>query len=224
MKDIRIDGVLEPGDDVRLALALDEYHKQTWWKAQRSDTAIYVNSPGGDVEVALKMGRLIRREQNGIVEVSADQSCLSACVLLVAAAKTRWLAGVVGIHRMFFTSTKPMSYSKANTQRRELETEVKAYLKEMNVSPDLYDAMDRISPENLKALSEADLDRYGLTLRDPVYEETLSALGAERLGISRIEYNQRSALAKQICVPPRYQGIKDIRDCYWDVMSGKLVR
>jgi hypothetical protein len=63
--------------------------------------SVELNSPGGSVDAAMKIGRILRKE-GPIVDVKKDALCLSACVLTLAGGATRGLDGTIGIHRPYF--------------------------------------------------------------------------------------------------------------------------
>ena len=48
-------------------------------------TSLSIDSPGGDVDAALDMGRLIRRKQIDVQTIADSGRCASACVFLFAA-------------------------------------------------------------------------------------------------------------------------------------------
>jgi len=105
---------------------------------------VTIDSPGGDVDTAMKIGAEIRRREG---RVSTD-SCFSACVLIYAGAVQRSSGSkvpvlfngstpTVGVHRMYFsdlpagkTQQEVQSYYDARWMR------VRDYLRKMNVAPE----------------------------------------------------------------------------------------
>jgi hypothetical protein len=59
-----------------------------------------LDSPGGDVDSAIEIGRLLR-ERSADADVHHDMACVSACVLMLVAGKAREIEGKVGIHRPY---------------------------------------------------------------------------------------------------------------------------
>jgi ATP-dependent protease ClpP protease subunit len=120
-----------------------------------------IDSPGGDVESALRAGQAMANK-SWRVDVPLDAQCYSACVLILAAGRNRNVLGSVGIHRMF-----PMR-SKAETRgdlAKELQAgsdRVKTFLAEQGVNPSLVDEMMTIPSNDVRELSWLEQDRYGL--------------------------------------------------------------
>jgi hypothetical protein len=71
--------------------------------------------------------------------------------------------GDVVIHGPYFTKTPA---GDVGSNLREVLSEVRDYLSEMNIPPTLADEMFSISPEEGVMLSEADLSRYRLNVDD----------------------------------------------------------
>ena len=69
-----------------------------WW-------LVHVDSPGGNVQAAFDIGRLLR-SVDAPVEIGANQQCVSACVLILAGATHRNIIGRVGIHRPYFDTPR----------------------------------------------------------------------------------------------------------------------
>lgn len=73
----------------------------------------------------------------------------------------------------------------------------------MNIPDTLYEDMRRVPPEQIKVLSRHELDRYGLEANDPVFDELNNNAEARLAGISKQEFFQRKAEAKQ-CLEEGY--------------------
>ncbi len=107
---------------------------------------VNLNSRGGDTEAAMAIGRVLRG-LHVIALVGMDQVCASACVLLLAAGTMRFVAtiglpgqvkGRVGIHRLYSMSTSEKDYDSLQRKYQQIESKVRAYLKDMNVPESLY--------------------------------------------------------------------------------------
>lgn len=48
---------------------------------------VYLNSEGGDVSSAIKIGQILRNDPNHAVFVTANEKCFSACVFILAGAR-----------------------------------------------------------------------------------------------------------------------------------------
>jgi hypothetical protein len=193
-------GMITPQDATTLSQAIAQIHRQAA-DANWDIDPIYLSldTPGGDVSAAMTIGRLLRQEQ-AHVRIDSDAECLSACVLVLAGAVGRDIRGKVGIHRPYFnTSAAPSSAEKIREAYQDMLQKMRSYLREMNVSEQLADAMLRIEPEGIRVLNATALTNYGLTPKDPVAAEMNEIRTAQRLGLTRTEYMRRKALASTIC-------------------------
>ncbi len=59
---------------------------------------VRLNSPGGDLESAISIGRIVRAQSLG-TDVAHQDSCASACIFILAAGVDRSAYGKIGIHR-----------------------------------------------------------------------------------------------------------------------------
>lgn len=174
-----------------------------------------LNSPGGSVDAAMAIGRIIRKEVAGAF-VPRGSVCLSACVLVLAGGSYRSFEGTVGIHRPYFPVPKEdVSADNIKATYQKMLQNIRAYLREMNVAEGLADAMLRINPENMRVLTTSELTQYGLTDVDPVAEETYDLQQAQSLGIDRQEYMRRKSLAEQECGGPTSQSTL----CYRNIIK-----
>ncbi|MDQ1302200.1 MAG: hypothetical protein QG595_183 [Pseudomonadota bacterium] len=155
-----------------------------------------ISSPGGDIKAAMALGRSIRKAQMTVITV--PPGCKSACVLLYAAGVERAPYGEVAIHRPYYLSSAT-SIRETGDRYRKLERDVKAYLREMNVSERLYDDMMRIPPEDMKSLTLSELESYGLGFEDPVSAEHAAGLEATRLGMTKLQYLAKLRSTKEEC-------------------------
>ena len=178
---------------------------------------------GGSVDAAIEIGKLLRN-LDATVEVQKDDICESSCVLILAGGTTRRITGAyIGIHRLYFEipsrfgtpiTPTPAEVSAAMARMRD---KLVTYLSAMNVDRTLADDMMKIPPENIRYLTPADLNRYGLLERDPVAEETAALKEASKYGLSRSEYMKRKASIKEVCARP-YD--KSYADCAAKIFSG----
>ncbi|WP_462379556.1 COG3904 family protein [Pseudomonas sp. Marseille-QA0892] len=143
-----------------------------------------LNSTGGEVYEAMKIGRLLRRERFDTT-VPQGGACQSACVYLLAAGIGKAVYGLVGIHRPYF-SVSPNGDAGASLKR------VKAisadYFDEMNVPTRLADDMYSIQPSDMKVLSVAELGSYRLNQRDFVIDEQEAITNMDVTGWDRQQY------------------------------------
>jgi hypothetical protein len=115
----------------------------------RSDTwSIVLESPGGDVDEALKIGHLLRKHlfytyanNDEFCHNSDCKPCASACALI-------WFGGVirkgqVGLHRPYFTDPafKGLSPTDASTKYNRMLDDIEAYLSEMEAPRSIIESM-----------------------------------------------------------------------------------
>lgn len=156
---LRAEGSIVPGTAPRLAAELEargEYVK-----------AVSLNSPGGALDEAMEMGRLVR--SHGLTTEVIDGSlCASSCPLFLAGGKKR-LAGAksaIGVHQFYATTqlgqTAPAP-GQAMSDAQTTTARITRYLEEMNVDPAAWlHALDT-PPRALYYFSADEMSRYRLT-------------------------------------------------------------
>lgn len=158
---------------------------------------VYLSSPGGDVAVAMEIGRRLRRSEVGVV-VPRDSTCESACVLLYAAGVTRTPYGEVRIHRPFHTSPAA-SLTQEQARYDTLSQVIRSYLRQMNVRESLFDAMLRVPPEESRPLLLEEMYDFGLGLTDPVYAEFRDSRAAAAAGMSKEWFLLKKKRTAELC-------------------------
>jgi hypothetical protein len=167
-------------------------------------------SKGGDVDEAMSIGRIIRKNRMGTLVGYNDSSesdrrakCYSACVFILASGVKRQVIhelGVVGIHRPYFNRSEG-SESVENTRlmRRKLTNEITQYFEEMDINPSLIQDMMASSPTEIRSLSAEETQRYRLSVDDANFEEVEVLKEAKKYGISTAEYRSRNRIAESHC-------------------------
>lgn len=194
--DVDILGNITPSD----YLALLEKIASAKARLRQSDIVIWanLNSTGGDVETALKIGRFLRKERT-IGHVQKNAMCASSCVFILAGAAARMVEGNVGIHRPFNPNATEASASGQKEKYRKLGLAIKGYLTEMNIPARLFDDMLYIGPDQIRVLNDNELRDYGLNANDPYWQEAADVRRAQALGITRGEYVRRTVRARTAC-------------------------
>lgn len=187
-------------DDVRVVTGVLER-----MRAENETPFFLLDSEGGDVEAAISIGRLFRKMSAHVFVQYRVAKCFSACVFIYAGAIHR-NAERIGIHRPFSLTTKQRTYDEIQVQQRRLNAIAKAFLEEMNVSPRLLEAMNRVSPEEIRVLSSAEMEEFGLGAVDPVQQEFRDAENAREYGLSMQEFFRRKAIVQTICGLPFFAG------------------
>lgn len=179
-----------------------------------------LNSGGGSLFAGIEIGKSLR-QMRALAMVTLHSQCASACVFVLAGASRRATFGAVGIHRPYTEQVGNIDIAQAQVEYRETQAKARAYLQDMNLSGDLYEAMVRIPSEQIHVLSKEELARFGLDKNDPVEQEFLDAGGAGLYGLSKSEYLRRKVLATAQC--DKYLESETLAlkygDCYETVMS-----
>lgn len=122
---------------------------------------LLLDSIGGSVPEALRMGRLLR-ETGFDSLVPTNGVCQGSCVYLLAAGNARTVNGHVGLHRPYFNGGDSAQAAQA---ARGQGYSASAYLRQMGVEQSLLADMQRIAPHQLRVLGPQELARYRLTQR-----------------------------------------------------------
>ena len=181
--------------------AINHIEKETGRKcsSRHEGLKVILVSDGGDVDAALAIGRLLR-ENKAHVSIPHNHQCNSSCVFLIAGAVTRLIVGEVGIHRPYFAElSMDVPVATIRNVREEQVKKIRSFLDEMDIAPQLLDAMLSVPPSEVRYLSKPELQFYRLSITDPTHEEAGAAMFAEVLGISTAEWRRRQAQANQEC-------------------------
>lgn len=136
--------------------------------------AIMFDSPGGDVDESMKIGRIIRNELMW-TQVTSDSVCYSACVLAFVGGVSRLVFGPVGIHSFYSSDFfGGASFDSASKQYNAAAKVVEAYLSDVRIPTSLLDEMRKVSHRSLKVLSGDELVRFAVVGIDPVYVQLQS--------------------------------------------------
>jgi hypothetical protein len=147
-------------------------------------------SNGGEVDAAMELGRLLRRL--GVsTHVAAGDQCMSSCVFAFMGGDRRTVAGRIGIHRPYFSSTREVPDRRV--VYRQLQKKLQVYIDELDFPPSLYEAVMAVPPETMSVLAPADLKRFYLEGMSPSTQDEVDAASARALGISVLEYFERKA-------------------------------
>ncbi len=179
--------------------------------------AVWLDSPGGDVESAMAIGRFFREKQI-VVIVPSGARCASACVIALLGGVERRVVGRIGIHRPYEVnySTSVQNSQAAYTKASSL---VARYFKEMNIPFKLLDAMNAISPDEVRWLSFAEDRALDISGTDPAWEDFRDSQIAQSLGISKQSLYERRAMAKESCA--QQQDFTQRMLCEQSIIHGK---
>ena len=200
-KSILIDGVITTSDYQSFIDKAAIVQKQ-----DPIGVGVILNSQGGNLETAMKIGRFIRKTKWFVnVYLTEKSTCASSCVFILAGAKRRDVQGEVVIHRPYFDNDNATTAAKQKVNYKKIEKMVKAYFEEMNVPLSLYDEMLAISTDTGRILTDSELSKYNLTGLDLYEEEALNASKAKELGITKTELNERYNRLNALCNSEYYE-------------------
>lgn len=179
-----------------------------------------LDSGGGDMEAAISSGLLIR-EYDTYTVITEGASCASACTLLFVGGVVRIVAGRYGIHRPYSTR-HTASDAEARRSYVQINKLTRDYLEQVNVTPRLLEAMNVVSPGDVRWLSKAERAEYGIESTDPIFEDRTASAYAKRLGITKQELFERQQRAKSTCKasPSLAASLERVR-CYQDIVEGR---
>jgi hypothetical protein len=211
---INIFGTITKADAARISARETDFDHGGW------PPQVLLNSTGGDLDAAMEIGRIIRRN-NARAFVEPGAKCFSSCSLIYIAGVFRGvsLSGVVGLHRPYFASS-PQSRQTIEREAPLMLQSVQIYVHEMGVQDAFYQVMANTEPSNMKL--------YGLKLYghreieslvpnlDPTYDEIETAYDAREHGISTMEIRQRKIDVESHCTPLAL----DFENCDWPIEWG----
>ena len=190
---IYLSGKIEQKDVIEFQKTLKKISSQVKTESNNAmDRMLILNSGGGSVSSAIKIGELIRKNKMFVV-VREQEKCFSSCVYLLAAGVIRWPLGNIGIHRPYFESKPGIGYDQGV---KFILDSSRNYFKEMNIPEQLADEMFSIDPGDMRILEENDLLKYRLNKYDIAHSEELSIENSKLYGISRQEYERRLKLSE----------------------------
>ncbi len=130
---VRYDGDISTGLAKQLAALL---------RKERA-VGLIINSPGGNVDEARKLGRYLRANA---LDVAVDKVCASACIDILAGGVSRYITpeARIGIHQ----SSAPSSVGNHNTGQSYVAGSA-FYLREMGVDPEVALAAASVPPNKM---------------------------------------------------------------------------
>jgi hypothetical protein len=138
---------------------------------------LVLSTPGGDVEEAIKIGRLVKAVYGHVEVGPATGKCTSAGFLIFASGATHDAEpGTVGIHRPYVDPRRltSLSPSQAVALQNDAFRRARSYLQELQIPTSLVDTMFQRASSEVYWLSLAELkDQIGHYA--PWYEEFLIA-------------------------------------------------
>lgn len=156
---LELEGSIDLGSAARLEAELDargEYVR-----------TVSLDSPGGSLDDALAMARLIR-ERGLATRVEDGALCASSCPLIMAGGETR-IAGTlsaVGLHQFYAAGGELPAPAQAMSDAQVTTARITRHLDAMGVDPALWLHALETPPRQLYYLSPEELERYRLVSGD----------------------------------------------------------
>lgn len=150
----RLEGDIAPGDAERMLEQITQ--------SSRSVETLVLQSPGGSVSDALKIGRYIR--QAGIeTRMLRGEFCFSACPYILAGGASRDIedGAQVGVHQHFFGQSTVLPAAFAVEDIQMGQAEVMRYLDDMGIDPMLAALAMATPPDEIYVLLPEELVSYG---------------------------------------------------------------
>jgi hypothetical protein len=154
---------------------------------------VFLNSSGGDVDAAMKVGRIIR-SADGETRIRLKGRCYSGCALIFIAGVKRENFGELGLHRPYFASA-PLSRQQIEKQLPVMRSAVKGYVEEMGVTDGFFERMFNKDPSGIDILRGPDESEKIVPETDPTYDEIETSRKAQQYGLTTSEYRKRDLLA-----------------------------
>jgi hypothetical protein len=128
--------------------------------------AVNFDSPGGNVEKAIELGRLIRSLGLSTVSVRTKE-CASACSLAFLGGVIRVAeAGSIGVHKTSFSDTKGIRVEEAVAAVQAITADVISYMTDMGADPGLLKLSLQYDSDDIRYLSASEMKQYRVTTPD----------------------------------------------------------
>ncbi len=222
--DFKINGEIDSDleSSMRIALAYLTSVRAKIIQEHQIGALFWVESEGGDVETAMRIGRMLR-SINASVWLRSGARCYSSCVFLIAGGVQRTTSlGAIGIHRPYFGSMgRNIPPAEVRNRMNTIDNLIVRFLQEMNVPVALLHAMKSVRPEDIQILSEYDVQRFMLNSPDPVWDELVVAREAWKYGTSSAEFRRRRTIVESRCfaVPVNQNTSRCVEAGYWGISA-----
>ena len=140
-----------------------------------SSPIIVLASPGGDIQEAVKIARLVKGVYAHAWVGKATGACASACFFIFASGADRMATpGTLGIHRPYVHPRQlaSLSPSQAEALQNDLFRQARSYLQELQIPTSIIDTMFQRASSEVYWLSYAELWKQ-IGCRSPWYEQFL---------------------------------------------------
>lgn len=151
---------------------------------------VWLSSAGGNVDAAMKIGRVIRKH-DGYTSVATSEKCYSSCALIFIAGVYRVNFGGLGLHRPNLASA-PQIRATLEQQVPSKFAAIRDYVNEMGITDNFYQKMVNTEPSKMTTY---DYDTYTklIPLQDPLYQEMQISKDARTYAVTTDEMRRREA-------------------------------
>lgn len=153
------EGTIDPG-------SADRFEQEI---AERGEyvTTISLDSPGGSVEDALRISRLIR-ENGYATRVAKGALCASSCPIVLAGGVERRVeeGAVIGVHQVYGTGGSTMSAAHAMAEAQRTTARIARHLEEMGIAPGFWLHALETAPDRLYYLTAEEMSALSV-VTDP---------------------------------------------------------
>jgi hypothetical protein len=153
-----------------------------------------MNSDGGDVGAAMKIGQIVRSHEGGI---NVFGKCFSSCALIYIAGVRRENNGWIGLHRPYLAA-EPLSREQIEQAAPLMLGKIREYVRAMGVSDAFYDAMVNTEVSDIRRFRFDEINKL-VPKTDPIYDEIENSYSARRYGVSAAEMRRRESEVNQAC-------------------------
>ena len=176
---------------------------------------IFLDSGGGDGVAAMEIGRLLRKAH---AHIFVTGKCASACVFVLASGVVREFRTLsVGIHQGKLTISNndakvikeidPESNPRLHKILARFEASARSYFSEMKISPEFFEAMQKIPSKEIHWIDDVELSELNLKGFDEEYLEARNALFFNRP--ARLKVEREDLIARTNEVISNCIGLKD---------------
>ncbi|WP_448218379.1 hypothetical protein [Endozoicomonas sp. 2B-B] len=136
---------------------------KSYIKREGYPDVIFINSPGGDVNEAIKISSFFR---DTFLSIAPVKQCDSACFIVWAGGYNRMSNSLLGLHRPHFQKEyfKSLTYDEAKKEYKNSLEKTKSHLIEMDIPVKIIDKMMSIESSDIYYLSnkevEENISRY----------------------------------------------------------------
>jgi hypothetical protein len=214
LAEITIEGEIKYGEEDDLIKALEILKDK---ELLLRNNSIKLNSPGGNSDAALKIGRIIR--DNGLnTYLGSKSKCSSSCVYVLIGGNQREVLGRVRVHRGTSGTT---SYVENYRKYIEIQQQIYYdYIDYMNVSTHLHEAMESTPNWTIRQLTPNEIKNWNVSGTDEVFDSIWLQNIYDLTGLEEDQIRKSVYINAEFC---RNQS-ENFRDTFWDCQRKLAMR